>query len=70
MDKPKCYNRPAYLSFLAVQDGWTDDGRKRVVLMPNRMSTNCASRLPPFGEALLKNWNCEGCKWLPTTPEH
>jgi hypothetical protein len=63
-DHPKCYNRPPYQDHVYVQNGWTEDGRRIMAYIPDDMSKGCPQH-GPLGEATLKKWNCEGCRWKP-----
>ena len=62
-DRPKCFNRQQFKSFVKVQNGWLDDGRANFVYIEDKMSKNCHQNEEPFGEAFIAKWNCEGCKW-------
>ena len=64
MIRPSCYNRPDYRKMLYVPDGWDDDGRRKLKLIPDRMSKDCR-QWGPMGEAKLKHWNCDGCRHKP-----
>lgn len=64
MSKPKCFNRPAYKDTITAQDGWSEDGRRRMVERPNRMSKECQQHTA-HGEATIWGWDCEGCVHLP-----
>jgi hypothetical protein len=61
--KPSCYNRPPFKEYVKVQDGWLEDGRANFVYIADPMTKRCVLNDPPFGEALLRQWDCEGCKW-------
>lgn len=70
MAKPSCYNRPEFKKSLLVQDGWEWDflndsirhsSMKRI---PHTMSMDCR-QWGPMGEAKLKHWDCDGCRWKP-----
>lgn len=63
MTKPPCFNRPAYKNAVIVPDGWTEDGRRKMLLDLDPMSKDCPLIKPPFGEAYLQNWDCDGCHW-------
>ena len=73
-DRPACYNRPDYQDSMRKQDGWVDvvvhdlqTGKDiptrvpRMVDIPFAMSNRCMQNDPPFGEAYIHGWNCEGC---------
>jgi len=62
-EHPSCHNHPPYKDDLLVQDGWTDDGRRVMVKVPNRMSREC-HQWDEEGAARMYGWNCEGCRWL------
>ena len=71
MAKPSCYNRPAYKDSIFVQDGWKKAKAGKAIirlplmkLIPDPMSKNC-QQWGPMGEAKLKNWDCQGCRWKP-----
>jgi len=36
-----CYNHPPMLDHVEIQDGWTEDGRRRLVTVPFVMSRDC-----------------------------
>lgn len=61
MTKPACFNRPAFRDTIVVQDGWTEDGRRNMVEIPDPMSKTCPQNKPPFGEAYIQGWDCVGC---------
>lgn len=53
-----CYNRSEYWDELVVQDGWTEDGRRRTRTIPFVMSRGC--------EYIKENKDdeaCRGCIW-------
>lgn len=53
--KAGCHSRkPRTLAFYTVQDGWTDDGRRRMIIIPaDALSTKCRQiKMLP---------ECEGC---------
>lgn len=53
----KCKDRAAYLDTIDVQDGWTEDGRRRMVTIPARNSKSCHFDLRETDPG------CQGCKW-------
>lgn len=68
MTKPACFNRPAYRDTLMVQDGWTEDGRRIMREHHDLMSKTCPQNTPPFGEAYIQRWDCDGCAHAPEKP--
>lgn len=65
--RPLCYNRKPFKRFFMVQDGWTEDGRRKMKRIPNKMSRRCV-QWEELGEALKAAergewWRCEGCHW-------
>lgn len=62
--KPRCFNKPPGKGYLEVQDGWTEDGRRVMITIPNTMSKDC-KQWEPNGEAFRHKWDCEGCCWKP-----
>lgn len=62
--KPRCFNKPPGKGYLEVQDGWTEDGRRVMITIPNTMSKEC-KQWEPDGEAFRHKWDCEGCCWKP-----
>ena len=60
--KPNCYNRAPYKSTAMAQDGWTEDGRRIVVEVPDNMSKGC-QQWGAKGEARIHGWDCDGCRW-------
>lgn len=61
---PPCYNRPAFKQQVNVQNGWTEDGRRNMIIMEDNMTKYCHQTTPPFGEAHLHGWDCGDCRWL------
>lgn len=60
-----CHNRPAFRTFLPMQDGWWMDGQTRtakMVSVPFRLSTDCQYTRDPMGLG-QKDPRCEGCRW-------
>lgn len=64
MAKPTCHNRQPYAETVTAQNGWTADGRRRMVTLPNAMSKDCQQH-SRFGAAILNGWDCSGCRWRP-----
>lgn len=62
IDRPACYNREDFEAWVKVQTGWAHDGSRVTEWIPDPMSKECSSIKPPFGEAYLKNWACDGCR--------
>ena len=67
--KPLCYNRPPAADTRRVQDGWTlvefEGALTQIPVMltiPDNMSKGC-QQWGPLGEARLKGWDCDGCRW-------
>ncbi|WP_288081853.1 hypothetical protein [Pseudomonas sp.] len=50
-----CHNRPPFRDTVCVQDGWNDDGTRRVVEIPFRMSRECRY------DRSLSDSACAGC---------
>lgn len=74
-ERPLCFNRPDYPATVEVQDGWTADGRRRMVEIPNPMTKGCASwEVHPAEDPMTESvpgregWRCWGCRLLPTDP--
>jgi len=63
--RPKCYNRKPFADIRVVQDGWTEDGRRKMITIPDKMSKTCHQTQPPFGESFIWGWDCTGCVWIP-----
>lgn len=60
-----CYNRPAYVSIVPMQDGWYQDGytrTPRMIGVPFRMAPDCQYTLTELGRVDV---GCVGCKWRP-----
>lgn len=70
---PRCYNRPPLDTTLEVQDGWTADGRRNMITIPNTATDRCATwdgtGIGPNNEPypIAHNFECSGCRWLPET---
>lgn len=62
--KPACFNRPDYSLGHRVQNGWTKDGRPKMVFMPFQMERKCVQHLPN-GAAVHFGWDCTGCRHYP-----
>lgn len=62
MNRPRCYNRADFAPTAPAQNGWTEDGRRIMVEIPDKMSKHCHQHHPETGEAVLKGWNCDGCR--------
>lgn len=65
-ETPRCYNRKPYLDTVEVQDGWIEDGRRRMKIIADPMSKDC-QQWGDLGEARLKQWQCGDCIWRPKT---
>ncbi len=70
--KPSCYDRPPFDETRRVQDGWLNAEVNgvltripRMVMIYDEMSKGC-QQWGPLGEARLKSWDCDGCKWKET----
>jgi hypothetical protein len=63
-DYPPCYNRKPFADVRVVQDGWTSDGRRNMITIPDKMSKTCPQPKAPFGEAFIQGWDCGQCVWL------
>lgn len=73
--RPLCFNRPDFSAMVEVQGGWTADGRRYMVEIPNPMTKGCASwevhpAEDPMTESVpgRESWRCWGCRLLPTDP--
>lgn len=68
---PPCHNRPAWRETVSVQRGWTDDGRRIMVEVPDHMSQGCnvwaGTGIGPQNERypVAMGWDCTGCRWWP-----
>jgi hypothetical protein len=65
--RPLCFNGEPPQGYLA-NDGWTEDGRRRTVLIPWAFSQACKSwashpGTPPV--PLVEGWKCNGCRHFP-----
>jgi len=59
-EKPACFNRPDFLTGREAQHGWSSDGARRVVWVPNNISTHCVQH-DDMGAAKHFGWGCSGC---------
>jgi hypothetical protein len=73
--RPLCFNHADFPELVEVQDGWTADGRCRLITIANRMSKHCvswsvAAHENPATESIpgRESWRCLGCRHLPTDP--
>lgn len=69
---PVCFNRPSIMPVVQMQDGWTEDGRRRMVDVPFVMSTGCKSwsvsaTEDPFIHSVpaQEGWSCAACVHYP-----
>ena len=74
MGKPSCYNRPPFKGSLLAQDGWKTDlldsslRHAQMKLIQHTMSKDCR-QWGELGEAKLHQWDCDGCRWKPLSPQ-
>lgn len=52
-----CFNHPPRKDVLLVQDGWAEDGRRKMVFVPDLMSKDCRYDLK------REQPECQGCVW-------
>ena len=52
-----CFNRPGYGESLQVQDGWTEDGQRKMRVVPHVMTRDCQYSKE------ANDSKCDGCKW-------
>ena len=53
----KCVNRKPYLDTATVQNGWNDDGTRKMITIANPMSKSCRFDLK------ATHPECAGCGW-------
>lgn len=52
-----CHNQPRARNGVTVQDGWTNDGRRNMVLIKTPNSLECRF------DKMSTDQRCAGCKW-------
>lgn len=52
-----CYNRSHFRSTLEVQDGWKENGTRRMVTIPVKFNPDCQYDLR------AQDKRCEGCRY-------
>ena len=52
-----CFDRPPFRTFLEVQDGWNEDGTRRMKVIQFRGDMGC-----PYSASTIDT-GCTGCKW-------
>lgn len=69
---PLCFNHPPFQPTVTVQDGWTVDGRRKMVEVPFVMSNGCKSwsvsaTEDPFVHSVpaQEGWSCAACVHYP-----
>lgn len=55
-----CHDRKPFKTLVAVQDGWTLDGRRDMTRVYNPMAKDCQYALTEIGKM---DKGCTGCKW-------
>jgi hypothetical protein len=55
-----CFNRAPFRPTVRVQQGYTQDGRRKMELIPFVNSMDCQYRL---SELSKQDSGCDGCKW-------
>lgn len=59
MNPHGCYNRADFAPSLRMQDGWLDEQRRKMVLVPFRMTPDCQYTHTELGQA---DRRCSDCK--------
>lgn len=55
-----CFDRGEYVTESSVQDGWNEDGTRKVIQIPFKMTRDCQYTFTELGQ---KDHGCVGCKW-------
>jgi hypothetical protein len=55
-----CHNRAPLAETITVQDGWSSDGRRHMVDLPDPMTKACNYTHTTLGQA---DKECTGCRW-------
>lgn len=53
----RCKNRAPFLDTVVVQNGWTADGRRNMITLPNPMTKSCQL------DIRATQPGCHGCRW-------
>lgn len=56
----RCNNRAPFLDTVTVQNGWTADGRRHMIELPNPMTKSCQL------DIRATQPGCQGCRWQST----
>jgi len=55
--KHGCYNHKPFKTTLDVQDGWNENGTRKMITIPVKFTTDCQYDLK------LTDGQCDGCCW-------